>query len=265
MHLQYLPEDTISDIEWDKSGRYLAVSSWDKTISVYDTYTGDLVHRDTLSNPSLTCCFIGENSNFAVVSSSSTELYHSSIDRGKKILLGSHEDVISRVVSVDSSKSELISASIDGNVKLWDIRRYTTPSFSFKFPSPGQNIIDMSTHGNKLYMITSHRCFITADIRNLSKPFHCSESCLRHQATCMSVAGNGSRYACGSVEGRVGIIDFDKDGIEHGDSKHRTCFRAHMNPDACIVQSVALNHSGTTLLTGASDGVNLINIEQESL
>ena len=143
-----------------------------------------------------------------------------------------------------------LSGSWDKTVSVWDERQYIK-SHSLKLPG---KVYDISTSEHHIVIATSDRHIVIYDIRNLNEPETIRESPLKNQTRRATCSSDGSCYAVGSTEGRLGVEYFDNT-TEIQSKKY--AFKCHrLGEYAYPINSIKYHpFYGGTFATGGCDGI----------
>ncbi|XP_066376164.1 mitotic checkpoint protein BUB3.1-like isoform X3 [Miscanthus floridulus] len=201
------PADGISNLRFSNHSNNLLVSSWDKTVRLYDAdanvLKGEFVHPGAV----LDCCFHDDSSGFSAGADHTVRrLVFSS---SKEDVLGRHDGPV-RCVEYSYAAGQVITGSWDKTVKCWDPRGVSGPEHTLvgTYAQP-ERVYSLSLVGNRLVVATAGRHVNIYDLRNMSQPEQKRDSSLKYQTRCVRCFPNGTGYALSSVEGRVSMEFFD--------------------------------------------------------
>lgn len=172
--------------------KYIALTTWEGTIEIYDFLINRLTNKFTLKCPQLTCefaenCCIAGGSDGAVTAN------------GK--VIGSHESPVSCIVYIEGTK-QFATGSFDGKIKIWNMQF---------------NIVTELTTGNKIYSMScidrynvfcgcGDKYVLTIDAR-APESGNLIPSPLSYDISC--VAATDTHVAIGSFQGRICISNLD--------------------------------------------------------
>ncbi|KAJ6986326.1 mitotic checkpoint protein BUB3.2 [Populus alba x Populus x berolinensis] len=183
------PTDGISNLRFSNHSDHLLVSSWDKTVRLYDAGTnvmrGEFMHGGAV----LDCCFHDDSSGFSA--SADNTVRRLVFNYEKEDILGRHD---AHVRCVEYS----YATGASGQERTL-IGTYLQP----------ERVYSLSLVGNRLVVATAGRHVNVYDLRNMSQPEQRRESSLKYQTRCVRCYPNGTGYALSSVEGRVAMEFFD--------------------------------------------------------
>ncbi|KAA8536272.1 hypothetical protein F0562_028750 [Nyssa sinensis] len=212
------PSDGISNLRFSNHSDHLLVSSWDKSVRLYDASANVLRGEFMHGGPVLDCCFHDDSSGFSA--SADNTVRRLVFSSGKEDILGRHDAPV-RCVEYSYAAGQVITGSWDKTIKCWDPR--------------GASGLERTA------------CW---------DPEQRRESSLKYQTRCVRCYPNGTGYALSSVEGRVAMEFFDLS--EAGQSKKYAfkCHRkSEAGRDIVYpVNAIAFHPIYGTFATGGCDG-----------
>ncbi|KAJ4881926.1 Mitotic checkpoint protein BUB3.2 [Raphanus sativus] len=201
------PSDGISNLRFSNSSDHLLVSSWDKSVRLYDANADSMRGEFKHGGAVLDCCFHDESSGFSACADH--KVRRIDFNAGKEDILGMHDEPV-RCVEYSYAAGQVITGSWDRTIKCWDPRAASGPERSqigtYKQP---ERVNSLSLVGNHLVVATAGRHVNIYDLRNMAQPEQRRESSLKYQTRCVRCYPNGTGYALSSVEGRVSMEFFD--------------------------------------------------------
>ncbi|WZZ07822.1 hypothetical protein YC2023_093743 [Brassica napus] len=201
------PSDGVSNLRFSNSSDHLLVSSWDKSVRLYDANADSMRGEFKHGGAVLDCCFHDDSSGFSA--SADHKVRRIDFSAGKEDILGMHDEPV-RCVEYSYAAGQVITGSWDRTIKCWDPRAASGPERSqigtYKQP---ERVNSLSLVGNHLVVATAGRHVNIYDLRNMSQPEQRRESSLKYQTRCVRCYPNGTGYALSSVEGRVSMEFFD--------------------------------------------------------
>ncbi|KAE8008090.1 hypothetical protein FH972_004637 [Carpinus fangiana] len=205
--LANLPSDGISNLRFSNHSDHLLVSSWDKSVRLYDASANALRGEFMHGGPVLDCCFHDDSSGFSA--SADNTVRRLVFSSNKEDILGRHDAPV-RCVEYSYAAGQLITGSWDKTLKCWDPRGASGQDRTLvgTYPQP-ERVYSLSLVGNRLVVATAGRHVNVYDLRNMSQPEQRRESSLKYQTRCVRCYPNGTGYALSSVEGRVAMEFFD--------------------------------------------------------
>ncbi|KAH0463961.1 hypothetical protein IEQ34_006747 [Dendrobium chrysotoxum] len=201
------PSDGISNLRFSNHSDHLLVSSWDKSVRLYDASANVLKGEFMHGGPVLDCCFHDDSSGFSASADFTVRRYVFS--SGKEDILGRHDAPV-RCVEYSYAAGQVITGSWDKTLKCWDPRGASGPEHTLvgTYPQP-ERVYSLSLVGHRLVVATAGRHVNVYDLRNMSQPEQRRESSLKYQTRCVRCYPNGTGFALSSVEGRVAMEFFD--------------------------------------------------------
>ncbi|KAG9144843.1 hypothetical protein Leryth_018971 [Lithospermum erythrorhizon] len=209
------PSDGISNLRFSNHSDHLLVSSWDKSVRLYDASANALRGEFMHGGAVLDCCFHDDASGFTA--SADHTVTRLLFNQGKEDILGKHDAPV-RCVDYSYATGQVITGSWDKTLKCWDPRGASGPDHRLAgtYTQP-ERVYSLSLVGNRVVVATAGRHVNVYDLRNMSQPEQRRESSLKYQTRCVRCYPNGTGYALSSVEGRVAMEFFDLS--EAGQSK----------------------------------------------
>ncbi|AQL02205.1 Putative pentatricopeptide repeat-containing protein mitochondrial [Zea mays] len=184
------PADGITNLRFSNHSNNLLVSSWDKTVRLYDAdanvLKGEFMHPGAV----LDCCFHDDSSGFSAGADHTVRrLVFSS---SKEDVLGRHDGPV-RCVEYSYAAGQVITGSWDKTVKCWDPRGVSGPERTLvgTYAQP-ERVYSLSLVGNRLVVATAGRHVNIYDLRNMSQPEQKRDSSLKYQTRCVRCFPNGT-------------------------------------------------------------------------
>ncbi|KAK6159213.1 hypothetical protein DH2020_006527 [Rehmannia glutinosa] len=214
------PTDGISNLRFSNHSDHLLVSSWDKSVRLYDASANALRGEFMHGGAVLDCCFHDDSSGFSA--SADHTVRRLVFNYNREDILGRHDAPV-RCIEYSYATGQVITGSWDKTLKCWDPRGASAQERSLvgTYAQP-ERVYSMSLVGNRLVVATAGRHVNVYDLRNMSQPEQRRESSLKYQTRCVRCYPNGTGYALSSVEGRVAMEFFDLS--EAGQSKNYGTF-----------------------------------------
>ncbi|KAJ6777289.1 MRNA EXPORT FACTOR AND BUB3 [Salix koriyanagi] len=221
------PTDGISNLRFSNHSDHLLVSSWDKTVRLYDASANALRGEFMHGGAVLDCCFHDDSSGFSAGGDNTVRRLV--FNHGKEDILGRHDAPV-RCIEYSYAAGQVITGSWDKTLKCWDPR--------------GAIVATAGRHVN------------VYDLRNMSLPEQRRESSLKYQTRCVRCYPNGTGYALSSVEGRVAMEFFDP---SEASQAKKYAFKCHRKSEAgrdivYPVNAIAFHPVYGTFATGGCDG-----------
>lgn len=251
-----IPSDGFSKVTFNTSDNILLASSWDGSISLYNTTTLSLLSRNAALAALLDCTFTGPDTY--ITGGLERHVSYYNVNRPDSKILGDHDDAI-RCLRYSNQLNLVISGSWDRTVRMWDPRASShwlgTTSVGGKVYAMGLNDLN-----NNLIISTDKIDLSLYDLRNMSEVLERKESPLKYQTRCIETNPNGINYAVGSIEGRVGIQYFNPAPEIQAKAYAFKCHRKEDMGNVVVypVNCIAFNPDNGYFATGGSDSfVNL--------
>ncbi|KAJ9705224.1 hypothetical protein PVL29_003336 [Vitis rotundifolia] len=221
------PADGISNLRFSNHSDHLLVSSWDKSVRLYDASANVLRGEFMHGGPVLDCCFHDDSSGFsASVDNSVRRLVFS---HGKEDVLGRHDAPV-RCIEYSYATGQVVTGSWDKTLKCWDPRGASGQERTLvgTYAQP-ERVYSLSLFSNRLVVATAGRHVNIYDLRNMSQPEQRRESSLKYQTRCVRCYPNGTGYALSSVEGRVAMEFFE---LSEASQAKKYAFKCHRKSEA---------------------------------
>eukprot|EP01138_Halocafeteria_seosinensis_P005338 gb/GECG01005457.1/.p1 GENE.gb/GECG01005457.1/~~gb/GECG01005457.1/.p1 ORF type:complete len:360 (+),score=43.43 gb/GECG01005457.1/:1-1080(+) len=261
------PTDGISRAIFHPFYDVLAVSSWDKTLRVYEIsvsnederITGTPLATFTAQAPLLDCCFIPNdddaNGGYRVLTGGLDKIVRIyNVKSGQEQVLGEHDQAVS-CVAAGKAPGAIFTAGWDSTVRQWNDKSETKQE-TVKCTLP-ERAYTMTLHDDSHCLIigTAKRHIRIFDSSNMNAPPQERTSSLKHQTRCIRCFTDGTGYAVSSIEGRVGIEYVDQEVSQ----KYRYAFKCHRAENNGVttvypVNTLAFHPIYGTFATGGCDG-----------
>ncbi|KAL6517492.1 hypothetical protein OROMI_033193 [Orobanche minor] len=261
------PTDGISNIRFSNHSDHLLVSSWDKSVRLYDASANALRGEFMHGGAVLDCCFHDDSSGFSA--SADHTVKRLVFNYNREDTLGKHDAPVRCIeysyatgITVNFRREirrcgQVITGSWDKTIKCWDPRGASGQERSLvgTYSQP-ERVYSMSLVGNRLVIATAGRHVNVYDLRNMSQPEQRRESSLKYQTRCVRCYPNGTGYALSSVEGRVAMEFFD---LSEAGQLKKYAFKCHRKSEAgrdivYPVNAIAFHPIYGTFATGGCDG-----------
>ncbi|KAG9292830.1 hypothetical protein G9A89_016192 [Geosiphon pyriformis] len=248
-----MPADAISSVVFSPTNpAYLLVSSWDKSVRLYDVQVpAPLKTSYTHKAPVLDSCF--SDGSHAFSGGLDKRLKKFDFNTGNDTILGLHDEAI-KCVEYSKENSLIVTGSWDKSIRLWDIR--SKDATVGIYPQPGKVFaIDVMNH--KLVVAMAGRHVFIYDVRNMKDAIQKRESSLKYMTRCVKCMPNGEGYASSSIEGRVSVEFFDPSPKSQARKYAFKCHRKVIDGVDTVypVNALAFNPTHGTFASGGADGV----------
>ncbi|KAH3767776.1 mitotic checkpoint protein BUB3 [Pelomyxa schiedti] len=249
--LQQPPGDGITAVNFcPGTVEFLAVSSWDSTVRIYDVLANQMKTHYSHKSGVLDCCFLDRETTVSGGLDRTLKLVN--IRTGAETTIGTHDGAIRCICTVRGERDLIISGSWDSTVKFWDTR----DSNCIKTINQSQKVYSMSGSPNKLVVGTAGRLINIVDMRTLSEESR-RESALRYQTRCVRIYPDERGFSVSSIEGRVAMEFFDPSPEVQNSKYQFKCHRALINGVDTVfpVNTLAFHKGYGTFASGGCDGI----------
>ena len=198
------PEDTVSSLSWSPVADYLAVSSWDNSVRVYEVNSSTGIGQGRAlynhEGPALCCCWWADGTK--VISGGADNAVRAyDLQSGQSTQIGSHDQPVSGVAAVNVGQPMVATVSWDRTLKYWDLTK-PEPVAIVQLP---ERAVSISSKQRLLVIGCANRQVVTINLENPSVIFKTIQSPLRHDTQIVSCQVDGSGYAIGGIEWRCAI------------------------------------------------------------
>ncbi|KAF9192208.1 hypothetical protein BGZ50_008726 [Haplosporangium sp. Z 11] len=236
MEVQHPPTDGISEIQFSPQADFLAASSWDNNVRIYEIQpNGSSVAKAMYSHaaPALCCAWSKDGTKIASGGADKAGKVFD-VSTGQSTQVALHDAPIREVRWVDGQSPILATGSWDKTIKYWDTRQQT-PISTIALP---ERLYCMDSVFPLLVAGTADRHVLIYNLNNPTIPFKSLTSPLKWQTRAISCFPTGKGYGIGSIEGRVAI-----QYVEDSSASFNFSFKCHReggsNPrDKAMVYSV---------------------------
>lgn len=245
------PDDGISAVEFCPSANnLLLVSSWDRTIRLYDISRNEQRAAVSSSMPVLDCAWQDQARVLAGGLDKTVKIID--VNSSQERVLGQHEKGV-KCVDYSPEYNVIMTGSWDNTVKTWDPRTEVACTGTH---NQTDKVYSMSSSGEQLVVATAGRKVFIWDLRNMSCPQQKRESSLKYQTRCVRSFPNKTGYVLSSIEGRVAVEVFDPSSEAQ---KKKYAFKCHRLKENGIeniypVNAISFHREHNTFATGGSDG-----------
>jgi len=245
------PSDGITNVTFGASNsQFLLVSSWDKTIRLYDVLSNTQPLSFKHDMAVLDCAF-KEQEN--VISGGLDNCIRSfDLNTQQSKVIGTHEKPV-KCVEFSKGNKVIVSGSWDGMVKLWDDR---VSRLCISTCNQPDKVYSLSVVEDILVVGTACRKVLVWDLRNMAGPQQKRESSLKFQTRCVRCSPDKLGYVVSSIEGRVAVDYLD---ISEESQARKYAFKCHRLKENGIekiypVNSISFHKDYKTFASGGSDG-----------
>ncbi|KAI0784157.1 Poly(A)+ RNA export protein [Abortiporus biennis] len=251
------PTDSISSIAFSPQADYLAVSSWDNNVRIYEVQANGTTQGKAMythQGPVLSVCWNKEGNKILSGGADNAGRMFD-VTTGQSTQVAQHEAPIRVVKWIESPQGGILATgSWDKTVKYWDLRT-PNPISTVQLP---ERCYTMDVVYPLMVVGTAERHIQVYNLTNPTAPFKNILSPLKWQTRIVSCFPSGNGFAVGSVEGRVAIQYVDeKDASNNFSFK---CHRRDQNPNSkdqslvYAVNDISFHPVHGTFSTCGSDG-----------
>ncbi|CAH1761490.1 6318_t:CDS:2 [Entrophospora sp. SA101] len=230
------PSDAISSVVFSPThSNYLIVSSWDKTVKLYDVSENSLRASFDHNAAVLDCCFSDRE---CVYSAGLDQCVRSfDVNTSNDTIIGTHDKAV-KCIEYCAETNMIVSGSWDATIKLWDPRA-NDPKIGTYSMGQGAKVFTISLVGTKLVIATAGRQLFIYDQRNMTEALQKRES-----------------YASSSIEGRVAVDFFDPSPEIQARKYAFKCHRKVIDGVDTVypVNALAFHPIHGTFASGGADG-----------
>ncbi|KAL6253179.1 RNA export factor gle2 [Rhinocladiella similis] len=255
------PEDSISDLQFSPQGDFLAVSSWDKKVRIYQVNEQGQSEGKAAMDfdaPVLNCAWSEDGQKVAGCGADKTFRL---LDLGSgsmtpQTLVAHEQPIRSCCFATINNSPILITGSWDKTVKYWDFRSQN-PVATLQCQ---ERVYSMDVKNKLLVVGTADRYINIVDLNSPEKFYKSMQSPLKFQTRVVSCFTDATGFAVGSIEGRCAI-----QYVEEKDASNNFSFKCHRdNPNATgpnrdvanvyAVNAISFHPIHGTFSTAGSDG-----------
>ncbi|KAK9468200.1 WD40-repeat-containing domain protein [Lipomyces arxii] len=255
------PEDSISDLSFSPQAEFLAVSSWDKKVRIYELApNGDSQGKALYEHQGPVLSVHWSKDGTKVVSGGSDKagrLYD--LQSGQSQQIAAHDATIRSVRFVDAGNSGqqmVATASWDKTLKYWDLRSPQAVS-TVQLP---ERTYAMDTQQKLLVVGTAERHICVFDLNNPGVIFKTIPSQLKMQTRAITCYLSANGFAVGSIEGRC-AFQYVEDRDQQKSGFSFKCHRDNVTPgprseaNVYSVNAISIHPQYGTFSTAGSDGM----------
>lgn len=246
------PADGISSIKFSlQNPSLLLVTSWDKSVRLYDAINNQLkltyIHKAAV----LDGCFLDDTHGYS--GGLDRVVKFADFNTGKETILGAHEDTVKSIECIRENGS-VVSGSWDKSLCLWD-NRNSSPCLG-KYNQP-EKVFSLDVVGNKIVVGMAARQIYIYDVRYMKEAMQKRESSLKFMTRVVKCMPNEEGFASSSIEGRVAVEFFDSSEESQKRKYAFKCHREVINGVSHVypVNALSFHPRFGTFASGGGDGI----------
>ncbi|KAI7862035.1 WD40-repeat-containing domain protein [Spinellus fusiger] len=243
------PTDGISALSFSSQANFLAASSWDEQVRIYEVQSsGNTIPRTAYSHQGPVLSVAWSKDGTKVVSGGGDAVGRMfDVTTGQFTQIASHEAPIKSIQFLDQTPHVVATGSWDKTLQYWDLR---SPSSIGKLSLPDR-CYSMDIQGSLLVAGCAEKHVMIVDLTAPTTPFKQATSPLKWQTRTVSCFTQGRGYAVGSIEGRVAI-----QYIEEKEQSKNFSFKCHRDEQKNVfsVNAISFHPGHGTFSTAGADG-----------
>lgn len=242
------PADSISHVTWSPKGNFLAATSWDNQVRVWEVHANNrnstAKAQTTDDQPILHASWSGDGSKI-YFGGCNNQAKCWDLVQNKAVQVAAHQAPIKSCIWIEELNA-LCTGSWDKTIKYWDLRS-PNPVAQVQLP---ERLYSMDVRYPLAVAATAEKHVVIYNLTNPNAEFKRTTSPLKYQTRVVTCFPSKTGFAVGSIEGRVGIHH-----VEDKDQQDNFAFKCHRenNTDLYAVNSISFHPFGT-FATAGSDG-----------
>ncbi|KAL1922595.1 uncharacterized protein VTP21DRAFT_10134 [Calcarisporiella thermophila] len=243
------PSDGISDLAFSPQAEFLAATSWDNSVRIWEVQQNGTTIGKAMYNheaPALCCTWSRDGTKvFSGGADKAGRLFDTAT--GQSTQVAQHDAPIRCCRWIDMGQQQVVATgSWDKTLKYWDLRT-SNPVATIQLP---ERCYALDVVFPLMVVGTAERHIQIFNLNNPTTVFKQLTSPLKWQTRCVSCFPNGTGFAVGSIEGRVGI-----QYVEDKDTANNFSFKCHRdNNNVYSVNAISFHPIHGTFSTAGSDG-----------
>ncbi|RYP83842.1 hypothetical protein DL770_005312 [Monosporascus sp. CRB-9-2] len=250
------PDDTASDLAFSSARDFLAVSSWDKKVRIYEISASgqsEGKHLYEHDAPVLSVDWSKDGSK-VVSAGADKQAKVCDLQTGQTAQVAAHDQTIKCAKFFElpnAAAPMLVTGSWDKTIKYWDLRS-SNPVGSVTCQ---ERVYTMDVRNSLLVIGTADRYINVVNLADPMKFYKTLQSPLKWQTRVVSCFTDSSGFAIGSIEGRCAI-----QYVEDKDAGSNFSFKCHRDPptgnitQVYAVNDISFHPQHGTFSTAGSDG-----------
>ncbi|RYP68533.1 hypothetical protein DL771_006610 [Monosporascus sp. 5C6A] len=250
------PDDTVSDLAFSSARDFLAVSSWDKKVRIYEISASgqsEGKHLYEHDAPVLSVDWSKDGSK-VVSAGADKQAKVCDLQTGQTAQVAAHDQTIKCAKFFElpnAGTPMLVTGSWDKTIKYWDLRS-SNPVGSVTCQ---ERVYTMDVRNSLLVIGTADRYINVVNLADPMKFYKTLQSPLKWQTRVVSCFTDSSGFAIGSIEGRCAI-----QYVEDKDAGSNFSFKCHRDPptgnttQVYAVNDISFHPQHGTFSTAGSDG-----------
>lgn len=249
------PPDSISELSWCPVADYLAVSSWNGEVRIYEVaQDGKAQGKASYNHEAPALCVTWSKDGARIFSGGADRAARAfDVSTGQSTQVGRHDDSVRCVKYFESPQAGgvLATGSWDKTVKYWDLR---SPNPIATLPLAGR-CYALDIQYPLMVVGSSERQIEVVNLTAPTKVHEKLDSPLKWQTRTVSCFPSADGYAVGSIEGRVAI-----QWVEQKKKSDNYSFRCHRKEETktrtliYAVNDIKFHPVHGTFATAGSDG-----------
>eukprot|EP01128_Nolandella_sp_AFSM9_P003525 TRINITY_DN1518_c0_g1_i1.p1 TRINITY_DN1518_c0_g1~~TRINITY_DN1518_c0_g1_i1.p1 ORF type:complete len:344 (+),score=71.08 TRINITY_DN1518_c0_g1_i1:265-1296(+) len=256
------PGDGITKLAWSPNGQFLAGSSWDKQVRLWEI--------DQNGNSQAKAGFAHEAPCLAVTfNQDGSKVFSGGCDKkgmmwdlasNQQQQIAAHGEPINFVKWIPE-KNVLMTGSWDKTIKYWDGRQ-SQPALTAELPG---KLYSADVVGQLAVAATSNRKIVMYNLNNPNQPFRVIDSPLKFQTRAVRVFPDLKFFAISSIEGRVAIhsVDQSNASANFAFKCHRTRKQNNQKAQLFSVNDIAISKYGTFATMGGDGAFHFWDKEEK--
>merc|ERR1719382_153403 len=242
------PDDCISSLSWSPAANWLAASSWDKSVRIWEVSQSGIQPRMAYNHeaPAL-CCNFSRDGQRVFSGGCDNKVKMKVLQTQQDQQIGQHVAPVKEVFSVDEMNM-VVSGSWDKTLRFWNCQQPTHIA-TLQLP---ERCYCMDVKFPLLVVGCAERHLLIYNLQTIQQhpaPYKQLQTALKMQTRSLCCFPDKTGYAVGSVEGRCSIAYIE-------DTSKNFAFKCHRsNEEIFAVNSLDFHPTMGTFATGGGDGV----------